>query len=223
MNDDAMAAAAPRKERSRVRRTRSAVKRIPECRTDDRKARVRQVLMRRQKDLRLVVANIHDPHNVSAILRSCDAFGVHEIDLYYTDTAFPNLGAKSSASARKWVAQRRHSDAAALVGDLRARGFQLLSTGFSETARPLTHWDLTRPTAIVLGNEHRGVSPELEALVPDQIFIPMMGMVQSLNVSVAAAIILYEAFRQRSTAGLYDTPSFSEAEIAAMEHDWCAR
>jgi len=223
MNDDAMAAVAPRKERTRVRRTRSAVIRIPECRTDERKARVRQVLMHRQKDLRLVVANIHDPHNVSAILRSCDAFGVNEIDLYYTETAFPNLGAKSSASARKWVAQRRHSDAAALVGDLRARGFQLLSTGFSEGARPLTHWDMTRPTAIVLGNEHRGVSPELEALVPDQIFIPMMGMVQSLNVSVAAAIILYEAFRQRSAAGLYDAPSFSAAEIEAMEHEWCAR
>jgi tRNA (guanosine-2'-O-)-methyltransferase len=212
-----------KKERTRVRRTRSAVKRIPECRTDDRKARVRQVLERRQKDLRLVLTNIHDPHNVSAILRSCDAFGVNEIDLFYTDTAFPNLGAKSSASARKWVARRRHTDAQAMVADLRARGFQLLSTGFSGTARPLTHWDLTRPTAILLGNEHRGVSPELEALVPDQIFIPMMGMVQSLNVSVAAAVILYEAFRQRNAAGMYDHPSFSAAEIEALEREWCAR
>ncbi|WP_461210582.1 TrmH family RNA methyltransferase [Desulfocurvus sp. DL9XJH121] len=196
---------------------------IPQCRTQERKDRVREVLMRRQKDLRLVLANIHDPHNVSAILRSCDAFGVNEVDLYYTDTAFPNLGRKSSASAKKWVSRTRHTAAAALVGGLRGQGYQILSTGFSETARPLMDWDMTRPTAIMLGNEHRGVDPELDELVPDQIYVPMMGMVQSLNVSVAAAVILYEAYRQRRAVGMYDNPSYAPEEIEARIEDWCAR
>ncbi len=210
-------------KKPRVRRVRPGLPRIPECRTDERKARVRGVIERRQRDLRLIVANIHDPHNVSAILRSCDAFGVNAVDLYYTDTMFPNLGKKSSASAKKWVEQKRHADPAALIGGLRGRGYQILSTGFSERAKPLMDWDLTLPTAIMLGNEHRGVDPELDALVPDQIFIPMMGMVQSLNVSVAAAVILYEAFRQRRAAGLYDTPSYSEEEMEAMAEAWCRK
>jgi len=196
---------------------------IPECRTDRRKERIRRVVERRQKDLRLLLANIHDPHNVSAILRSCDAFGVNEVDLYYTDTAFPNLGKKSSASAKKWVARHRHSDSAALIGGLREQGYQILSTGFSETARSLMEWDMTKPTVVMLGNEHRGVDPELDALVPDQIYVPMMGMVQSLNVSVAAAVILYEAFRQRQVLGMYDTPAYSPEKVDDMVRDWCAR
>ena len=199
------------------------MKKLPQCRTDERVERVRRVVERRQGDLRLVLANIHDPHNVSAILRSCDAFGVNEVDLYYTDTAFPNLGRKSSASAKKWVSRTRHNDAGALIGGLRGRGYQILSTGFSETAKPLTEWDMTGPTAIMLGNEHRGVDPELDALAPDQIYVPMMGMVQSLNVSVAAAVILYEAFRQRFTRGMYDTPSYPPEAIEEMVLDWCSR
>lgn len=199
------------------------MQKLPECRTEGRKARVREVLMRRQRDLRLIIANIHDPHNVSAILRSCDAFGVSEVDLYYTDTMFPNLGAKSSASAKKWVGRKRHEDPAALVGGLREQGYQILSTGFSERAKPLTAWDMTKPTAIMLGNEHRGVDPELDALVPDQIFIPMMGMVQSLNVSVAAAVTLYEAFRQRDAKGMYDSPSYGPQELEALVDEWCRR
>jgi len=215
--------AEPRKAKKRVRRTRSSVQKIPQCRTDERKARVRRVVERRQRDLRLIVANVHDPHNVSAMLRSCDAFGVNAVDLYYTDTKFPNLGKKSSASAKKWVEQRRHTEPSVLIGGLRSKGYQILSTGFSERAQPLTAWDLTKPTAIMLGNEHRGVDPELDALVPDQIFIPMMGMVQSLNVSVAAAVILYEAFRQRDAAGMYDLPAYDPDEIDAMVEDWCRR
>jgi len=199
------------------------MRKFPQCRTDERRARVQEVVQRRQKDLRLIIANVHDPHNVSAILRSCDAFGVNGVDLYYTETAFPNLGSKTSASAKKWVAQERHDDAGALIGGLRAKGYQILSTGFSERAKPLNEWDMSLPTAIMLGNEHRGVDPELDELVPDQIYVPMMGMVQSLNVSVAAAVILYEAWRQRQAKGMYDQPSYSPEEVAAMVEEWCAR
>ena len=84
-------------------------------RTPERLARIKRVLAARRNDLTLVLANIHDPHNVSAIYRSCDAFGVHRVHLYYTHTSFPALGAKSSASARKWVESVRCSDAATMV------------------------------------------------------------------------------------------------------------
>ncbi|GAB6176328.1 RNA methyltransferase [Desulfobaculum senezii] len=199
------------------------MKKIPQCRTPERKAKMRYVLEHRQKDLSLIMANIWDPHNVSAILRSCDAFGVPRVHLYYTDTAFPNIGRKSSGSARKWVECVRHSSAESLVGGLRADGYQILSTGFSETARPLMDYDLTQPTVFMLGNEHRGVDPELDALVPDQIYIPMQGMVQSLNVSVAAAVIMYEAYRQRMAKGMYDQPTYDPETLEEMVEDWCTK
>jgi tRNA (guanosine-2'-O-)-methyltransferase len=188
--------------------------------SENRLLRIRQVLAARQKDLALVLDNIHDPHNVSAILRSCDAFGVPRVHLHYTTTAFPHLGKKSSASARKWVECVRHADAASLAVRLDAEGLRLASTGFSPRAVPVCDFDFTKPTAIVFGNEHSGVCPELARYVSGEIYVPMRGMVQSLNVSVAAAIILHEAQRQRAAAGMYDQASYSEEELTALETMW---
>jgi len=189
-------------------------------RTDKRKQRILDVLARRQKDLALVLNNIHDPHNVSAVLRSCDAFGVGEAHLLYTDTAFPALGHKSSASAKKWVEIKRHKSAREMVATFRDTGNQVLSTGFGPGAKALTDWDMTKPTAVILGNEHDGVAQDLQTLVTDHIYIPMQGMVQSLNVSVAAAVILYEAFRQRMAKGMYETPMLTEEEVQAKYESW---
>ena len=169
---------------------------MPKDITEKRKKRIDLVLAKRQKNLTMVMDNIWDPHNVSAVLRSCDAFGVAEVHLYYTTAQWPDLGKKSSASAKKWIQRTRHIDPKAMVDQLRRDGAQVLRTGFSETARPVMDFDFTRPTAIILSNEHRGTSPELAELVPDEIYIPMQGMVQSFNVSVAAAIILSQAFSQ---------------------------
>lgn len=188
--------------------------------TDRRKNRIRGVLERRQKDLTLVLSNIHDSHNVSAVLRSCDAFGVPEVHLYYTTSAFPVLGRKTSASAGKWVNRVRHTDANEMVSGFREKGYQILATGFSENARSILDYDLTQPTAIIFGNEHSGVDEELRELVPDEVYIPMQGMVQSLNVSVAAAVTLFEAWRQRQEKGLYDSPSYPADELAAIEAEW---
>ncbi|NJB67104.1 tRNA (guanosine-2'-O-)-methyltransferase [Desulfobaculum xiamenense] len=199
------------------------MRKFAQCRTPERRDRMRSVLERRQNDLSLILANIWDPHNVSAILRSCDAFGVPRVHLYYTDTAFPNIGRKASGSAKKWVECQRHTNAEALIGGLRAEGYQILSTGFSETARPLMDCDLTLPTVIMLGNEHRGVDAELDRLAADQVYIPMQGMVQSLNVSVAAAVTLYEAYRQRMAKGMYDQPTYDSETLDKMVDEWCTR
>ncbi len=192
-------------------------------RTERRTKKIISVLSKRQKDLTLIIDNIHDPHNVSAILRSCDAFGVHKIHLYYTNQEFPELGKKSSASAIKWVERERHRDAKKMIEKLRAEGFNIIRTGFSEKARPIVEWDLTKPCAIILGNEHCGLSPELCALVEDELYIPMQGMVESLNVSVAAAIILYESWRQRMLKGMYDHPSFDEQTLQRLIEEWCKK
>jgi len=192
-------------------------------RTAHRKQRIQDVLARRQKDLTLILDNIHDPHNVSAILRSCDAFGVPLIHLYYTDEVFPTLGRKSSASAIKWVETKKHANCRDMLQELKGQGFQIARTGFSPESSPLTCWDLTRPTAVILGNEHRGVSRELADQADQELYVPMVGMVQSLNVSVAAALILYEGWRQRAEKGMYDRPSFDRGTLEAMFRSWCRK
>ena len=191
--------------------------------TPERAERIKSVLARRQRDLTLVMDNIWDPHNVSAILRSCDAFGLLRVHLYYTTEKWPELGKKSSASAKKWVERVGHDDGAAMLAGFADAGVQVIRTGFSETAKPLYDFDFTRPTAVILSNEHRGASPELVAGVAQELYIPMQGMVQSLNVSVAAAVILYEAYSQRRRAGMLDSPAFTPAELAALEAEWSDR
>lgn len=191
--------------------------------TPRRRARLRAVLAQRQPDLTLVLANIHDPHNVSAIYRSCDAFGVARVHLYYTNTPFPALGRKSSASARKWVDSERHRDREALFAALRGQGMQVLATSCSPEARPLREWDFLRPTAVILGNEHEGVDESLLAEADGRLYIPMHGMIQSFNVSVAAAIILAEAARQREGAGFYAAPRMDTETLETTLADWLQR
>lgn len=194
---------------------------MPRNPTPRRRERMLQVLARRQPDLTLVLANIHDPHNVSAIYRSCDAFGVEKVHLYYTDTAFPILGRKSSASARKWVGTVRHRTREELREAL--AGWQVLVTDCTPTARPLREWDFTKPTAVIMGNEHSGVAPELADLATGELYIPMYGMIQSFNVSVAAALILSEACRQRELVGMYAHPRYEPEDLQRRLDDWLER
>ena len=192
----------------------------PRQRTPEREAKIRRVLSLRQNDLTLVLANIHDPHNVSAIYRSCDAFGVARVHLYYTDTAFPSLSRRSSGSARKWVETIRHRSLDDLAATLRNQNMQILSTSCSPAAKPLDAYDFTRPTAVIMGNEHSGVDQELADVADGEIYIHMYGMIQSFNVSVAAALLLSEASRQRALAGRYDTPSYPPEELEARTAAW---
>jgi tRNA (guanosine-2'-O-)-methyltransferase len=194
-------------------------------RTERRQARIHAVLSRRQPDLTVVLENVHDPHNVSAILRSCDAVGVLRAHVIYT-VEEPPAGAfarQTSASAAKWVKVERHDSVAACYEQLRAGGFQLLVTSLGPKSRSLYEWDLTAPTALVLGNETRGVSAEASDLADGAIAIPMMGMVQSLNVSVACAVCLYEMFRQRLGSGAYDEARLDSATQRALEEEWLRR
>lgn len=192
-------------------------------RTPEREAKIRRVLSLRQKDLAMVLANIHDPHNVSAIYRSCDAFGVPKVYLYYTETAFPVLGAKSSASARKWVKSERYNNPDLLIAALKEQGLNVYATSCTPTAKTVGELDLTQPTAFIMGNEHRGVDEEFSSRVDGEVYIPMYGMIQSFNVSVAAAVLLAEASRQRLAAGFYARPTYTEDELATLYAEWAAK
>ncbi len=191
--------------------------------TERRREKFRRVLASRQPSLTAVMENIHDPHNVSAVLRSCDAVGVLRVELLYTVERFPRLGRKSSSSANKWIERRNHRSVDECYAALHAEGFQVCATHLSQEAVSLYELDLTKKVALVFGNEHRGVSEEAAAKADLNFRIPMMGMIQSLNVSVAAAVTLYEALRQRLKAGGYSAPAFDDERLTALLDAWLAK
>lgn len=187
--------------------------------TPERKAKILRMLERRQPTLTIVLENVHDPHNVSAVIRSCDAVGVLKVHLVYTGgQEFPELGERSSASARKWVQLIQHRSIEECYAALRAEGKRIISTCLSRPARNLYDFDLVQPVAIAFGNEHTGLSEEACNGADDNLIIPQMGMVQSLNISVACAVVLYEALRQRLRAGLYDSPQLQPEQMQELLH-----
>jgi tRNA (guanosine-2'-O-)-methyltransferase len=168
----------------------------------ERYNRIQQVLKARQPDLTLCLEEVHKPNNVSAIIRSSDAIGLHKIHAVWPHGNMKTL-AHTSAGARNWVEVDTHDTIDEAVDVLKHQGMQLLVTNLSPQAVDFREIDYTKPTAIILGGEKHGVSERALSLADQDIIIPMIGMVQSLNVSVASALILYEAQRQREQAGMY--------------------
>jgi tRNA (guanosine-2'-O-)-methyltransferase len=191
-------------------------------RTRRRLERIRDVLERRQPDLTIVLENVHDPHNLAAVLRSCDAVGAMRV--YYTldvDTK-PHraFSRRSSGSAAKWIDIFEYPAIEDCYIQLREQGFAILATGGGPTAQPMSDIDLTIPIAIVLGNEMRGLSDAAIEGADQIVTIPMVGMIRSLNISVACAVLLYEAFRQRNAAGFYDAPRLDQSRIDSLAEIW---
>jgi len=196
----------------------------PSSITPERSERLDAVLQKRQPTLTVVFENVHDPHNVSAVIRSCDAVGVLEAHgIYYGRDEFPALGAKSSASARKWVDVHLHQSVDSCYSSLRDKGFAIYTTHMDSDSISLYDLDLTKPCALVFGNEHAGVSQEAREGADGNFLIPQVGVVQSLNISVACAVSLYEAFRQRMVAGMYDVPQITDADMSSLREDWFGR
>ncbi len=191
--------------------------------TEKRKNKIENVLKHRQPDLTVVMENIHDPHNVSAILRSADAVGVKEVQLVYTVEKFPKLGKKSSASAIKWVDRRTFVSVKECYDKLHSEGFKIYATHMGKNSKSLYELDLTEKVALVFGNEHHGVSDEAAESADGNFQIPMVGMIQSLNVSVACAVSLYEAMRQRFEKGVYKKSKFNSRQLKKMFDDWTKR
>ncbi len=187
---------------------------------EKRLKRMIDVLNKRQKDLILFVDDVKNEHNFSAIIRTCDAVGVLYLYYYYSLKREIPINEGITMGAHKWVLLEKVNDKVEVLEELKKKGFQIVSTYLSEKSIDFRSVDYTKPTVIVVGNEISGVSEEIVDISDYQIIIPMYGMVQSLNVSVATGVILYEAQRQREKAGLYDKPSLSEEEKEEILKKW---
>jgi tRNA (guanosine-2'-O-)-methyltransferase len=194
---------------------------VRKFKTEKRLKKIEKVAIARQFSLRVVLENIHDPHNVSAIFRTCDAVGVPQVDLLYTLEKFPKISKVSSASSKKWVEQRKFESTEECSVTLKQEGFKIYGTVLADEAENIYDLDLTQKVAILMGNENRGLSEEMIRACDKLIYIPMRGMIQSLNVSVATAVILYEAQRQRAIKGLYEKSELSESELDQLINNWC--
>jgi tRNA (guanosine-2'-O-)-methyltransferase len=189
--------------------------------TPQRKEKLVSVLSKRQNDITIVLENVFDPHNISAVMRTCDAVGVQ--DIYILNTKFPRhkkWGAKSSSSAVKWLTLHQFDDAQECFSSLRSRYSLILTTHLSSDAVGLHEMDLTLSTALVFGNEHSGVSEEIRMLADGNFVIPQVGIIRSLNISVACAVTLYEAFRQKNLAGHYNREDMDSVLKQQLLKEW---
>ena len=165
--------------------------------------RIESVLSRRQTDLTVCLEDVHKHHNLSAIVRTADAVGCHHVHAVWPEKQ-KWLTNNTSGGSKNWLDTHLHRNIDDAVASMRAHNpdVQILATHLSEDAVDFREIDYTRPTAIIVGQEKTGISPQALEYADQNIIIPMQGMVQSLNVSVAAALILFEAQRQRDLAGL---------------------
>lgn len=187
--------------------------------TPERYRRIRDTLDCRQPDLTVIMDGVHKPHNIAAILRTCDAVGIPEVYSVLPDNR-ARMGARTAAGSQGWVVPRQYEDGVSAIEDLQGRGVQVLAAHLSERAVSYRRVDYTKPTALLLGTERNGVKPASAAAVDKHVVIPMVGMVASLNVSVAAAIILAEASEQRRVAGLYDQPRLPAGRYRSLLFQW---
>lgn len=191
----------------------------PESPLSQRHQRIVETLNRRQPDLTVLMEQVHKPHNFSAILRTCDAVGVLEAHAIPGPEGF-RAASSVTQGAHKWVPVRRHPDAPSALAALRQQEFKTYAAHFSSQAVDFRSLEMTEPCAFVLGTERHGVSERSAAAVDGHIIIPMLGMAQSLNVSVACAVILFEAQRQRAKAGYYNQPRLNEDHYQRLLFEW---
>ncbi len=189
--------------------------------TPERRSRLLSVLNKRQPDLTVVLENVFDPHNISAVMRTCDAVGIQEI--YVLTNKIPKhakWGAKSSSSAVKWLTVHQYEDAQECFEAIRKKYSKIYTTHLSSDAVNVYDINFTESVALVFGNEHSGVSEEIRAMADGNFLIPQMGIIQSLNISVACAVSIYEALRQKTNAGHYKQQRLDDATFASLLDEW---
>ena len=195
--------------------------------TEHRLQRITEVASRRQPDLTVVLENVHDPHNIGAVLRTCDSVGIREIFVLHHEPQLAAeklvIGKRTASGARKWVDVHYFTDPAACFKMVRYKYGAIFGTHLTKESSSLYELDLSEPAALVFGNEHDGISPTVLPYLDANFIIPQMGMVKSLNISVACAVSLYEALRQRLEKGLYENPRLTQVQQQALTEDYIHR
>jgi tRNA (guanosine-2'-O-)-methyltransferase len=188
--------------------------------TPERTERVEKVLSLRQPDLRVVLEGVTIAHNASAVIRTCDAAGILHLDLISPNPELLRFNEAITTRADKWLEIAAHGSPAECLAPLKEAGFTIIATHLQKEAVPYTDIDYTRPLALVFGSESEGISAESLAFADKVVRIPMLGMVQSLNLSVSVAVILYEALRQRAARGFLDKARLPAAEFDRLKKKW---
>lgn len=193
--------------------------------TPERKEKLLRVLSKRQFDLTVIFENVQDPHNIAAVLRTCESAGIQEVHiLNHSIPPHPKfgdgLGFRSSSSAWKWLTLHYHDNLQACVDQVRQEGFSLMATALNEKAVDLYEVDFTQKLALVFGNEKKGVSEEMLLRCDGNFLIPQVGIIQSLNISVACAICLYEAYRQKKNKGHYQNQTITDPKSNDLAAEW---
>lgn len=189
--------------------------------TPERIIRLETVLNHRQPDLTIVLENVFDPHNIAAVMRTCDAVGIQEIFiLNHKIPPHKNWSAKTSSSAAKWLTIHPFTDVQECFKAVRKNYRKIYTTHLSSDAVSLHQLDLTVSVALVFGNEQSGVSDEIIAMADGNFIIPQVGIIKSLNISVACAVTLYEAFRQKNNAGHYNQLKLKGEQLNSLRNNW---
>lgn len=189
--------------------------------TPERNERLTNVLNKRQPDLTVLLENVFDPHNISAVMRTCDAVGIQ--DIFILNTKIPphkKWGAKSSSSAAKWLTIHQFTNADECFNVLRSQYKKIYTTHLSSDAIGLHELNLTEPVCLVFGNEHGGISEDIISRADGNFIIPQVGIIKSLNISVACAVCLYEAYRQKNAAGHYNAPRLMGNKLEELKNTW---
>ena len=189
--------------------------------TPQRYQRLTSVLNKRQPNLTVVLENIFDPHNISAVMRTCDAVGIQ--DVFILNNRIPphkKWGYRSSSTAAEWLTIHQFTDVHECFAELRKRYKRIYATHLSEDAKNLYDLNMTEPVALIFGNETFGVSDDIRKLTDGDFIIPQVGIIKSLNISVAVGVSLYEAYRQKEIAGHYDKLQMANEEIVRLRKEW---
>ncbi len=188
--------------------------------TKERIEKVKRVLSLRQPDLRIVLEEVKNTHNASAVVRTCDAAGILHVDVISASgDPFP-VNEAISTRAEKWIQFQYHTSVKDCLSSLKKKGFKIAATHLSKDSLSYLDLDYAQPIAVVFGNEAEGISEEALGFADYKIRIPMVGMAQSLNLSVSVGIILYEAMKQRQEKGYYDRRRLPVKKFKTYTDKW---
>ena len=187
--------------------------------TPERLERIKKVLANRQLDLTVLLDHVHKHRNHAAILRTCDAVGIQQMHVVVDESEHrPFRG--TAMGSQQWVDVCKHVSMEAAVRTVQKKDMQVIVANISEKALPYSEIDYCQPTALIMGAEKKGASDNALELADAEVFVPMLGMVESYNVSVAAAIILNEARQQREKNNYLKSSQLSGAEYQTYLFRW---
>lgn len=183
--------------------------------TQERLATIKACLDKRQTDLTVIMEDVRKPHNLAAVARTLEAVAGLKIHAV-SDRPSIRLTQMAAGGIRKWIEVVNHDSIEQGITHLKQQGFQIIATTLKPHSKDYRDIDYKKPTAILVGEELEGITDQAVQMADEIITIPMAGMVQSLNVSVASALVLYEAYHQRKKAGMYDSRSLDDKNYSRL-------